>query len=349
MDYRTLGGSGCAISCLCLGTMTFGAETDEAGAHQQLDRFIDAGGTMVDTADVYADGRSEEIIGRWFARRTADVTERVVLATKGRFPSAAHDLPNGAGLSARHLTRALDASLGRLGLEAVDLYQVHAFDALTPLEETLRTLDGFIRAGKIRYWGLSNFTGWQLTKAVHLARALDMAGPVTVQPQYSLLARETEWEIVPAAADAGMGLLPWSPLGGGWLSGKYRRDQRPAGATRLGEDPNRGMEAYDRRGTDRTWRVIDAVQKVAEDRGVSMAEVALAWVTDRPAVSATILGARTLGQLETNLRAAGLHLSAAETAALDAASDPHAPDYPYGELGVDQRARLLRGSEGKQG
>ncbi len=349
MDYRTLGGSGCAISCLCLGTMTFGVETEEEGAHQQLDRFIEAGGTMVDTADVYGDGRSEEIIGRWFARRAADVTERVVLATKGRFPSSVHDLPNGVGLSARHLTRALDASLRRLGLEAVDLYQVHAFDALTPLEETLRTLDGFIRAGKIRYWGLSNFTGWQLTKAVYLARALDMAGPVTVQPQYSLLARETEWEIVPAAADAGMGLLPWSPLGGGWLSGKYRRDQRPAGATRLGDDPNRGMEAYDRRGTDRTWRVIDAVQKVAEDRGVSMAEIALAWVTDRPAVSATILGARTLGQLETNLRAAGLHLSAAETAALDAASDPHAPDYPYGELGVDQRARLLPGSEGKQG
>ena len=344
MDYRTLGGSGCAISCLCLGTMTFGAETDEAGAHQQLDRFIEAGGTMVDTADVYGDGRSEEIIGRWFASRTADVTERVVLATKGRFPAAANDRPNGAGLSARHLTRALDASLRRLGLEAVDLYQVHAFDALTPLQETLRTLDGFIRAGKIRYWGLSNFTGWQLTKAVHLARALNMAGPVTVQPQYSLLARETEWEIVPAAADAGMGLLPWSPLGGGWLSGKYRRDQRPAGATRLGEDPNRGMEAYDRRGTDRTWRVIDAVQEIAEDRGVSMAEIALAWVTDRPAVSATILGARTLGQLETNLRAAGLHLSAAETAALDAASDPHAPDYPYGELGVDQRARVLPAS-----
>jgi aryl-alcohol dehydrogenase-like predicted oxidoreductase len=341
MDYRTLGSSGCAVSSLCLGTMNFGAETDEAGAHQQLDRFIEAGGTMVDTADVYAGGRSEEIIGRWFAARTGDVTERVVLATKGRFPSSAHDLPNGVGLSARHLTRALDASLRRLGLEAVDLYQVHAFDALTPLEETLRTFDGFIRAGKIRYWGLSNFTGWQLTKAVHLARALDMAGPVTVQPQYSLLARETEWEIVPAAADAGMGLLPWSPLGGGWLSGKYRRDQRPAGATRLGEDPNRGMEAYDRRGTDRTWRVIDAVQEVAEDRGVSMAEIALAWVTDRPAVSATILGARTLGQLETNLRAAGLHLSAAETAALDAASDPHAPDYPYGELGVDQRARVL--------
>jgi aryl-alcohol dehydrogenase-like predicted oxidoreductase len=343
MDYRTLGGSGCAVSSLCLGTMTFGAETEEFGAHQQLDRFVEAGGTMVDTADVYADGRSEEIIGRWFASRAADVTEPVVLATKGRFGSSRYDAPNGSGLSARHLTRALDASLRRLGVEAVDLYQVHAFDALTPMEETLRTLDGFVRAGKVRYWGLSNFTGWQLTKAVHLARALNMAGPVTIQPQYSLLARETEWEIVPAAVDASLGLLPWSPLGGGWLSGKYRRDQRPSGATRLGEDPNRGMEAYDRRGTDRTWRVIDAVQKIAEDRGISMAEVALAWVTDRPAVSSTILGARTLGQLETNLRAAGLHLTPAETEALNAASDPHPVDYPYGELGVDQRSRSLAG------
>ena len=176
---------------------------------------------------------------------------------------------------------------------------------------------------------------------MHLARALDVAGPVTLQPQYSLLAREIEWEIVPAAVDAGMGLLPWSPLGGGWLSGKYRRDQRPAGATRLGEDPNRGMEAYDRRGTDRTWQVIDAVQKVAEDRGVSMAEVAIAWVTARPGISSTILGARTTSQLDTNLRAAGLRLSASETAALDAASDPHPADYPYGELGGDQRARTL--------
>ncbi len=321
--------------------MTFGVETDEQGAHQQLDRFIEAGGTLVDTADVYGDGRSEEIIGRWFASRPADVTEPVVLATKGRFARGHDDSPNGAGLSARHLTRALDASLQRLGLESVDLYQVHAYDPLTPLEETLRTLEAFMRAGKIRYYGLSNFTGWQLTKAVHLARALNVAEPVTLQPQYSLLAREIEWEIVPAVLDAGLGLLPWSPLGGGWLSGKYRRDQRPTGATRLGDDPDRGMEAYDRRGTERNWNVIDAVQKVAEDRGVSMAEVALAWVTARPAVTSTILGARTLSQLETNLRAADLHLTAAETAALDVASDPHITDYPYGELGVEQRARRL--------
>jgi aryl-alcohol dehydrogenase (NADP+) len=339
MEYRTLGRSGCAVSALCLGTMTFGNESDEKVSHAQLDRFVEAGGTFVDTADVYSAGESERIIGGWLASRPADVTEGIVLATKGRFPTAAD--PNGAGLSARHLTRALDASLGRLRVETVDLYQAHAWDPVTPLEETLQAMDGFVRAGKIRYYGFSNFTGWQLTKAVRLAAELRLAGPVTLQPQYSLLVREIEWEIVPAALDAGLGLLPWGPLGGGWLTGKYKRDQRPTGATRLGEDPGRGMEAWDRRGTDRTWDVIDAVQGIAEARGISMAEVALAWVTDRPAVTSTILGARTLEQLDTNLKAAGLHLTPEETAALDAASDPHPADYPYGPLGVDQRSRTL--------
>lgn len=341
MRYRLLGKSGCAVSELCLGTMTFGAETDEAGSHEQLDLFVEAGGTLVDTADVYSAGVSEEIIGRWLADRPADVTESVVLATKGRF--ATDSRPNGNGLSARHLTRALDASLGRLGVDTVDLYQVHAFDPHTPMEETLRTLDAFVQAGKIRYYGLSNFTGWQLTKAVLTARALGLREPVTLQPQYSLIVREIEWEVVPAALDAGMGLLPWSPLGGGWLSGKYTRDQRPTGETRLGEDPGRGMEAYDRRGSDRTWRIIDAVERVATDRGISMAEVALAWVNNRPAVVSTILGARTTEQLAANLKAAGLELTAEEQASLDEGSDLAATDYPYGELGIEQRSRELAG------
>jgi aryl-alcohol dehydrogenase-like predicted oxidoreductase len=341
MEYRTLGNSGCAVSNLCLGTMTFGAETDEDGARAQLDRFVEAGGTLVDTADVYSRGVSEEIIGRWLAARPGDVTEPVVLATKGRFPMDAH--PNGDGLSRRHLTRALDASLRRLGVDAIDLYQMHAFDPWTPLEETVRTLDGFVRAGKIRYWGLSNFTGWQLTKIVHIARGLGAVPPVTLQPQYSLIVREIEWEIVPAARDAGLGLLPWSPLGGGWLSGKYHRGNRPSGATRLGEDPNRGMEAWERRGTDRTWQIIEAVEQVAQARGVSMAEIALAWVTDRPGVTSTILGARTLEQLETNLAASDLHLTDEEVATLDKASDPGPADYPYGELGIEQRSRKLPG------
>ena len=342
MDYRLLGNSGCAVSTLALGTMTFGAESDEAVAHAQLDRFVEAGGNLVDTADVYSAGTSEEVIGRWLADRPADITEGVVLATKGRFPM--DDTANGVGLSARHLTRALDASLTRLGVDSIDLYQCHAFDALTPLEETLRTLDAMVRAGKTRYYGFSNFTGWQLTKAVHLARALNLAAPVTLQPQYNLLVREIEWEIVPAAQDASMGLLPWSPLGGGWLSGKYKRDQRPSGATRLGENPERGMEAFDKRNDEAfTWNVIDAVQDIAEQRGVSMAEIALAWVTDRPGVTSTILGARTLEQLEDNLAAADLHLDAQETATLDAVSEPVVHDYPYGVMGVQQRERKITG------
>jgi aryl-alcohol dehydrogenase-like predicted oxidoreductase len=339
MEYRTLGRSGCAVSTLCLGTMTFGDESDEKVSHAQLDRFVEVGGTFVDTADVYSAGESERIIGRWLASRPAEVTEAVVLATKGRFPMTPD--PNGAGLSTRHLTRALDASLTRLGVEAVDLYQAHAWDAHTPLEETLRTFDGFVRAGKIRYYGFSNFTGWQLTKAVSLAHELGLIAPVTLQPQYNLLVREIEYEIVPASLDAGLGLLPWSPLGGGWLTGKYKREQRPTGATRLGDNPERGMEAWDIRNNERTWNVVDAVQRVAEGRGVSMAEVALAWVTDRPGVTSTILGARTVEQLDTNLKAAGLHLTEAEAAVLDEASDPHAADYPYGELGVGQRSRSI--------
>jgi aryl-alcohol dehydrogenase-like predicted oxidoreductase len=339
MRYRNLGNSGCAVSELCLGTMTFGNETDEAGSHAQLDRFVEAGGTFVDTADVYTHGVSEEIIGRWLSDRPRDVTDRVVIATKGRFPFEA--VPNAGGSSTRHLTRAIEASLARLGRDSVDLYQVHAWDPHTPLEETLRTLDGFVRSGRTRYYGFSNFTGWQLTKAVRLAHELGLAAPVTLQPQYSLIVREIEWEIVPAALDAQIGLLPWSPLGGGWLTGKYQREQRPTGATRLGDDPERGMEAYDRRGTARTWDIIDAVQRVAEAHGTSMATVALAWVADRPAVTSTILGARTLEQLEDNLSSVDVRLDDDERAALDEASHLAATDYPYGELGVDQRDRDL--------
>ncbi len=176
---------------------------------------------------------------------------------------------------------------------------------------------------------------------MYVARSIYLSEPVTLQPQYNLLVREIEWEIVPAILDIGMGLLPWSPLGGGWLSGKYRRDERPTGDTRLGDNPERGMEAWERRGTDRTWRIIDALTEVAEGRGASMAAVALAWLTDRPGVTSTILGARTVEQLSANLEAADLHLGLEETAALDVASDLGATDYPYGEMGEQQRSRLL--------
>ncbi|MGN6598302.1 MAG: aldo/keto reductase [Actinomycetes bacterium] len=342
MEYRPLGRSGMSVSTLCLGTMTFGNETDEAGAHEQLDTFVEAGGNLVDTADVYTHGVSEEIIGRWLASRPAEVRDRVVLATKGRFPMGGD--VNDLGTSRRHLQRALDDSLRRLGVDCVDLYQVHAWDPITPIEETLATLDSLVRAGNTRYVGLSNFTGRQVQKAVAVAREHGWERPVTLQPQYNLLVRELEWEIVPSCLDAGLGLLPWSPLGGGWLTGKYSREERPTGATRLGENPERGVEAYDRRSVQqRTWDVVDAVRSVAEGRGVSMAQVALAWLADRPAVTSVILGARTVSQLQDNLGAAGLHLSPEETAALDAASDPQAADYPYGGPGVEQRSRRIDG------
>jgi aryl-alcohol dehydrogenase-like predicted oxidoreductase len=342
VEYRTLGSSGCAVSTLTLGTMTFGDETDEADSHAQLDRFVAAGGNLIDTADVYSSGISEEIVGRWLGKQPVAVREQVVLATKGRFPMGSGS--NDVGLSRRHLAHALDASLRRLGVERVDLYQVHAYDPLTPLEETLLFLDDAVHAGKIHYVGLSNFTGWQLQRAVDVAEFRRLSAPVTLQPQYNLLVREIEWEIVPAAQANGLGLLPWSPLGGGWLTGKYRRDERPTGRTRLGENPDRGVEAYDRRSSvERTWDVVEAVRAVAADRGVSMAQVALAWLVDRPAVTSVILGARTTAQLDDNLGAAGLHLRGEETARLDAASDPGAADYPYGGPGIEQRTRTLEG------
>jgi aryl-alcohol dehydrogenase-like predicted oxidoreductase len=322
--------------------MTFGAETDEAGSHEQLDVFVEAGGTLVDTADVYSAGASEGIIGRWLAARPGDVRDRVVLATKGRFPMGAE--PNALGNSRRHLRRALDASLRRLGVDHVDLYQLHAWDPRTPLEESLRFLDDAVSAGKIGYPGLSNFTGWQVQKAVDLAERHHLTVPVTLQPSYSLLVRETELEIVPACQENGLGLLPWGPLGGGWLSGKYTRDQRPEGATRLGEDPGRGMEAYDRVSSrQRTWDVLEAVQDVAEARGASMPQVALAWLVARPAVTSVILGARTTGQLRDDLGVVDVVLEPDEVARLDAVSDPGAADYPYGEVGATQRSRDLAG------
>lgn len=339
MTLRTLGNSGTIVSDYALGTMTFGAECDERTSHAMLDAFATAGGTLIDAADVYSAGLSEEIIGRWLAANP-DVADRMVIATKGRFPMGAD--ANDLGTSRRHLRRALEASLRRLGVDHVDLYQLHAWDPITPLDETLSFLDDAIRSGLVSYWGVSNFTGWQLTKAVHRAIARGMDAPVTLQPQYSLLSREIEFEIVPAALDASIGLLPWGPLAGGWLTGKYRRDVAPSGATRLGEDPDRGVEAYGRRSAEeRTWVVLDALHEIAEGHGVPPSRVALAWLQSRPGMTSVILGARTVAQLHDNLAASELELTPEQLERLDAASAPRTPDYPYGELGVEQRARRI--------
>jgi aryl-alcohol dehydrogenase (NADP+) len=339
MQYRTLGGTGTVVSAQCLGAMTFGNESREEVAHAQLDRFVEAGGNFVDTANVYSRGVSEEIIGRWQKARPG-LRDQLVIATKGRFPMG--DGPNDAGLTRTNLSRALDASLRRLQVDAIDLYQAHAWDPLTPIEETLGFFDDAVRAGKIRYAGVSNVLGWQLQKAALLTQFRGLAPIVTLQPQYNLLVRDIEFELVDVCRNERIGILPWSPLAGGWLSGKYARDHAPTGATRLGEDPERGMEAYaPRNAQERTWQVIDAVRQVAEGRGVSMAQVALAWVADRPAVTSVILGARTVEQLDDNLGAADLHLSDEETAQLTAVSAAIVADYPYGAPGVDQRSRTL--------
>ncbi len=342
MEFRTLGNSGTVVSAQALGTMTFGAEADEETSGAILEAFVENGGTFVDTADVYGQGgASETILGRWLASHPTDAAQLVV-ATKGRFPMGPG--PNDLGLSRRHLRDALDASLRRLGVEHVDLYQMHAWDAHTPLEETLRFLDDAVAAGKISYYGFSNYLGWQLTKAVHVAAAHGWAAPVTLQPQYNLLVRDIEHEIVPASLDAGVGLLPWSPLGGGWLTGKYERDRRPTGASRLGEDPERGMEAWEARNADeRTWTVVDAVREVADARGVTASQVALAWVQAQPAVTSVIIGARTVDQLHDNMAAADLELGADDLDRLGAASAPRVDDYPYGPAGVAQRGRSLAG------
>jgi len=293
------------------------------------------------TADVYVGGVSEQIIGRWFAARPRDVTDRVVLASKGRFGSG-QDV-NAVGLSRRHLHRALNASLGRLGVETIDLYQLHASDLHTPVQETLSFLDEAVKTGKIHYVGLSNFTGWQLQLIISTAKAMGVQVPVTLQPQYSLLSREIEWEIVPAALHNGIGLLPWSPLAGGFLSGKYQRGGTPPPGTRAGsEKPLYQWVSAEYADSDRNWATIDAVVRIAKEIGATPAQVALSWIADRPGVIAPIVGARTVEHLRNNLGAAELTLDNEPTAALEKVSAPQSGGYPYGAFGAGQRARWLQ-------
>jgi aryl-alcohol dehydrogenase-like predicted oxidoreductase len=326
MPVTVLGRNGPVVSRLALGTMTFGAETSEHEAHRQLDLFAACGGTLIDTADVYSGGASEEIIGRWGQARGG--LGDLVIATKGRFapPLGSH------GGSRRALVRCVEASLKRLQVEAIDLYFIHGWDRHTDLAETLVTLGDLVRAGKIHHTGWSNVGGWQLQRIVSTAQAQGLPVPVALQPQYSLLDRGIEIEVLPCALENGIGLTPWSPLGGGWLTGKYGAIARPSGATRLGEDPDRGVEAYNLRNTPRTHAVLDVLRRIAERLDRPMSHVALAWLGARPGVGSILLGARTLKQLEGNLAAADLELGADDMAALTKVSAPGLPPYPYGFL-----------------
>lgn len=331
MEQRLLGSSDLVVSEFGLGTMTFGAESDEPTSHRILDRFVAAGGRLIDTADVYSAGASEEIIGRWLEARGG--TDDLVLATKGRFATSDDPADRGAGRA--HLGRALEASLRRLQVDHIDLYQIHAWDPATPIEETLETLDEFVRSGKVGAIGVSNFLAWHLERALLTGMYHGWSPVISLQPLYNLISREIEFDLLPLCLERDIGILPWSPLGGGWLTGKYSRTERPKGTTRLGEDPTRGLEAYDVRNNALTWRVLEAVEAIAADRGVTMSQVALNWVRRRPGISSVLLGCRTVEQLDDNLAALDWALSDTEMRRLNEASAPGIPTYPYGFLEVE--------------
>jgi len=325
MNYRMMGSTGLRVSELCLGAMTFGRETTEDISQQMLNTFVDVGGNFIDTADVYSQGISEEILGRWLQGQRR---EDFVIATKVRWSMG--DGPNDIGLSRKHILSAVEDSLSRLGTDYIDLYQVHMWDPDTPIEETLRTLDSLVKSGKVRYIGVSNFTGWQLQKAIDLSRQMGLEQFTCLQPLYNLLDRETELELIPICLNEGLGVIPWSPLRGGWLTGKFHRGMdAPVSGTRIEKASEEGWsEAWDKYANEHTWSVIDVLLETAEALGKSPAQVALNWVLNQPGITAPIIGARTMQQLEDNLGSVGWSIDDEHLTRLNEASEKRLP-YPY--------------------
>jgi aryl-alcohol dehydrogenase-like predicted oxidoreductase len=326
MEYRQLGRSGLRVSTITLGTMGFGGtgwasdvgQIDVDGARRQISMARDAGVNLIDTADVYSEGMSEEIVGKALGSDRAEV----LLATKVRMPMG--DGPNDAGLSRHHIIRGVEASLRRLDTDYIDLYQVHEWDGQTPLEETLGALDSLVQSGKVRYIGASNYAAWHLMKALWTSERHGLSRFVSQQIYYSLQARDAETDLVPVSIDQGLGILVWSPIAGGLLSGKYRRGvDAPAGSRHLGDwsEP----PVYDE---DKLYDTIEALVQIGSDRGVSAAQVALAYIMARPAVTSVIVGARTEEQLADNLGSATLILSDEEVSRLNAVS-AQPLRYPY--------------------
>ena len=341
MRLRKLGRTGLKVSNLCLGAMTFGNDQwgcDEATSRRIVDRFLDAGGNFIDTADVYSNGVSEKITGKAIAEKRS----QVVLATKVAGPMGAG--PNDLGLSRKHILDSVDASLQRLGTDYIDLYQVHVYDPTTPLDETLRALDDCVRAGKVLYIGCSNYSAWQLMKALHLSSTLGFARYDCIQPQYSLVCREIEREHLPLCREEGVGVIPWSPLGGGLLTGKIRTGTPPPEGSRTAIDP----VSRERLESERNLAIVETLIAVAASIGKTPSQVALAWVAEQASVTAPIFGARTLEQLEDNLGAGDLRLGEEAHKRLEEASALPLV-YPYnfqervrgmiGALGLELRDR----------
>ena len=326
MEYRNLGRSGLKVSVLTLGTMTMGgagafAKVGDVGldeARRQIDMVIDHGVNLIDTADVYSTGASEEIIGEALGGKRRD---GVLIATKARFPMS--DQPNQRGLSRHHLIAACEASLKRLRTDVIDLYQVHEWDGQTPLEETMAALNTLVEHGKVRYIGCSNYSGWHIMKALAVSDARHLHRFVSQQIHYTLEAREAEYELVPISVDQGLGILVWSPLAGGLLSGKHRRDKTAEGSRQLA-----GWKEPPIRDEDRLWRIVDTIVSIADARGVSGAQVSLAWLIGRQGVTSVVIGGRTEAQIKDNLAAADFKLSDEERRRLDEVSAPPIL-YPY--------------------
>lgn len=325
--YRSLGRSGLIVSPLALGTMTFGAGewgADEATSRAIFDSYRDAGGNFIDTADIYSGGESERMVGKFIADH--GVRDEIVLATKFAFNGSASPLkatqagggnPNAGGAGAKNIHRALDASLKRLGTDHIDLYWMHIWDGVTPVEEIVQTLGDLVRAGKIRYYGLSDMPAWLAMKAATIAAERRVPGPIAMQLEYSLVARDVESEHFPAAREGGMGIMPWSPLAGGFLSGKYRRENTADTGRLSGANP-----FGDSKFTDRNWDILDVLKAVASEVDRPMAQVALAWTLARSGVASTLVGASKVSQLESNIAATHLRLNDDQIARLNEASAP---------------------------
>ncbi len=339
MQYRNLGAAGVKISSLCLGAMTFGEAdeksfmhkvgSDEATAHAVLDRALAAGINFIDTADVYGqDGLSERVLGSWVAAR--GTRDKVVLATKFRFTMG--DGANKSGASRYRIVKCCEDSLRRLKTDRIDLYQIHMQDITVPEEETLRALDDLVSAGKILYFGASNYAAYRLMNSLWLSRTQHWAKFVTLQAQYSLIARDIEREHVPLCRDMGLGILPWSPLGGGFLTGKFEKGKAPDANARLGAKPER-LARYD---SERNWAILDAVRAVATELSSTPSAVSLAWLLAKPQVTSVIFGARNIEQLDANLAGAALALSAQHLELLDKAS-AFELGYPYQFIAQTQK------------
>jgi aryl-alcohol dehydrogenase-like predicted oxidoreductase len=339
MEYRNLGASGLKVPVLCLGAMTFGEAdeksfmhkvgADEKTAHAIMSHALDKGVNFIDTADVYGqDGLSEKVVGAWMHETKS--RDKIVLATKFRFRMG--EGPNSTGASRYRIVRTVEASLKRLQTDRIDLYQIHMQDLDTPEEETLRALDDLVHAGKVLYLGASNYAAYRLTDSQWISKTEHLHRFVALQMQYSLLVRELEREHVPLCQKFGMGILPWSPLAAGFLSGKYQRNAPPPAGVRLEKWKDR-FAAYD---NDRGWKTIDAVKAIAKEKETTPAAVSLAWLLAKPAVTSVIFGARSIEQLDDNLKAADVKLTAADVAKLDEASAWDV-GYPYTMMGQIQK------------